>query len=821
MAIKEWTKVYGTGGLDSTSNMPDLADETAPGAGDGDEQRSSQVEAPRDSLIELETQMGDPTAPAAGSVLATKPTTDEKAALAGTDGVPSGTNKYVTNSDSRLSDSRTPTTHASSHENGGGDEISVAGLSGELADDQNADAIRTTDGPTLLAVGAIADGEVLQRSGSTIVGGSGGGAGSDTTAIHDDTAGEISAITYKGSPVSGDILLIEDSAAGNAKKYTTVGDLPTGSTSPLTTKGDLYTHDSADARLPVGTDGQFLVADSGETTGLKWTDSPHVAVGDFIVLTDGQPISTIAINASDIQVIPETGAGLAFKALNSGRYAVRCGFQCTTSSSASTAGFYLVFDEGEANEQTVTPGDTWRVRAASGTYNIPSFETEIELTAGAHTVKLYGSAVTGTTFTILGSSVTTNMAPYIVLDAMTDGLLGTADTFQDTLSGNIAMSSDTPTLLSPESGSHSYVCKNAGTYRVDAQFMAYFQFSSAATNWKFYVVFDEGESTEVKLGDNEFWGLRVASNQTNDYVQCHYNGFVDLVAKTYTVKLYGYRETGGSGTVSVISVSTGQPQITVNSLGASQYPMNDTKPPRGVYASATTVDFSRRLDQDTTVRRTLQDGKQRSFTGTLNWAVANGVADLGYDEVASQGNSKWLYWYLVPSSSDDNLLTVRASDNDPSVGPTGYTDYKYCWSTYIDGSGNLRDVKQVGNEFMLAAQTVPYSPSSVAPFSITSLSLAAHVPSTAGLVEIQIKMDKNSSGDWQWWVSPTSGSKMYKHLQVYLGGASGVYTAMQSFKVPLYNAQTIYHELNQISGSGNLNYAELTVQGWVDQHLEA
>ena len=43
--------------------------------------------------------------------------------------------------------------------------------------------------------------------------------------------------------------------------------------SPLTTKGDIHTYDSADARLPVGTDGQALVSDSAETTGLKWTSS--------------------------------------------------------------------------------------------------------------------------------------------------------------------------------------------------------------------------------------------------------------------------------------------------------------------------------------------------------------------------------------------------------------------------------------------------------------------------------------------------------------------------------------------------------------------
>jgi hypothetical protein len=48
--------------------------------------------------------------------------------------------------------------------------------------------------------------------------------------------------------------------------------------SPLTTKGDLYTYSSVDARLPVGTNGQILSADSTETTGLKWINAPSGTV---------------------------------------------------------------------------------------------------------------------------------------------------------------------------------------------------------------------------------------------------------------------------------------------------------------------------------------------------------------------------------------------------------------------------------------------------------------------------------------------------------------------------------------------------------------
>ena len=56
------------------------------------------------------------------------PTAGEKAALAGTAGTPSGTNKYVTNDDTRNTNARTPTAHASSHQSGGSDAIKLDDL---------------------------------------------------------------------------------------------------------------------------------------------------------------------------------------------------------------------------------------------------------------------------------------------------------------------------------------------------------------------------------------------------------------------------------------------------------------------------------------------------------------------------------------------------------------------------------------------------------------------------------------------------------------------------------------------------------------------
>jgi hypothetical protein len=48
--------------------------------------------------------------------------------------------------------------------------------------------------------------------------------------------------------------------------------------SPLTTKGDLYTFSTTNARLPVGTNGQFLSANSATATGLQWTTAPAASL---------------------------------------------------------------------------------------------------------------------------------------------------------------------------------------------------------------------------------------------------------------------------------------------------------------------------------------------------------------------------------------------------------------------------------------------------------------------------------------------------------------------------------------------------------------
>lgn len=71
---------------------------------------------------------------------------------------------------------------------------------------------------------------------------------------------------------SGDTELFYMDNSGNAVKITQDGYVAGsgGSSSPLTTKGDLWVYDTSDNRLPVGSNGYILTADSAQSAGVKW-----------------------------------------------------------------------------------------------------------------------------------------------------------------------------------------------------------------------------------------------------------------------------------------------------------------------------------------------------------------------------------------------------------------------------------------------------------------------------------------------------------------------------------------------------------------------
>lgn len=105
--------------------------------------------------------------------------------------------------------------------------------------------------------------------------------GSGTTTITAGTATVNSAGSLGVTQYDGGFLYFSSASSAIWFDYTQAG-----TTLPLTTKGDLFGYSTTNARVPIGTNGQILTADSTEALGLKWA-TPGGAGANWTLLNSG------------------------------------------------------------------------------------------------------------------------------------------------------------------------------------------------------------------------------------------------------------------------------------------------------------------------------------------------------------------------------------------------------------------------------------------------------------------------------------------------------------------------------------------------------
>jgi len=117
------------------------------------------------------------------------------------------------------------------------------------------------------------------------------------------------------------------------------------STSPLTTKGDLYTHNATiDTRLPVGTSGYFLKANPASATGLEWVQNPAISLAQVDEEPTGFPNRTDSkisfVNGSRIFTIQPNSPATQFSVYQRGVEFIKTAAEIVTL--PTTTGLYYI-----------------------------------------------------------------------------------------------------------------------------------------------------------------------------------------------------------------------------------------------------------------------------------------------------------------------------------------------------------------------------------------------------------------------------------------------------------------------------------------------
>jgi hypothetical protein len=159
-----------------------------------------------------------------------------------------------------------------------------------------------------------------------------------------------------------------------------------GAASPLTTKGDLYTFSTSDARLPVGTNNYVLTADSAEATGLKWAAAAGGGGGKVLQVVNATYSTQVSTSTNTY---------------------VDTGLTASITPSLVSSKVLVFVSQSSVGKSVANAGTYGALKLLRGSTDLVNFETQFAFT---NTAIEQGVAAASTTY--LDSPATTSSTTY-------------------------------------------------------------------------------------------------------------------------------------------------------------------------------------------------------------------------------------------------------------------------------------------------------------------------------------------------------------------------------------------------------------------------